>query len=601
MSRCGASVDYGNATLMDVETKQFVQTCEYDSSNTDLLFHRFTIQVAASIHEDDNYFFGLVGLVAGPGADGTIAGLKLNAIQSYFMTPRREFVYRQGDVEILRAFSAGSETNYLDVNNGPKPIDCKVTHFAGFKSYRIEWTIEVCKILCAPDLSEYLVFPDGSVSAVNASQVINNRWEIEESRDSDWYFTRRLSGQLRVAHWRFIPHAFRYLCLPPLMPNFRRESMRFVQSKDQLTLDWEVVDKQRWAAPPPPAIEWDCKHEERTGVGGAMGDGSVSVKLWGGMGTPKRQLFQVAAQIILDRVADLIDPLAGTSQAENAVIPQEMRIVDTVQDNVAEMHFTYFRVPQPETFINTIFKRVGEPIEGVDHTRWPNPIPYDGNSPAGMFAVYLQNPCSGLHGVPTAPVNYQTEADQPDARTDTNGSNIQVFEGETTGGDVPQDSGKKVSPLQLLGTAPYTWYELESRYVTDTGVVALPYTKNSYATSPSPDEVAFFGFHKGLTKRFIYVKAERVGSYADLPFANERVDPNGIKEVMLHRDVVLMAPQLMPDGVRYKHRLEAELVYGLSRTPALTEKLTSGSIPWDTSTKTETVFIPFANQDEGIA
>ncbi len=94
--------------------------------------------------------------------------------------------------------------------------------------------------------------------------------------------------------------------------------------------------------------------------------------------------------------------------------------------------------------------------------------------------------------------------------------------------------------------------------------------------------------HQPITYRTVYVKAFRSGALPVIPeLAQERFDPNGIREVLVDHEIIPASPQLAANQRAYEHSLELYAKYALARTPTPQEKLIAGSRPYDQTTPSE--------------
>ena len=106
---------------------------------------------------------------------------------------------------------------------------------------------------------------------------------------------------MRVRDSRYIAQAFRYLCIPGLLPGYRRVSQRFVSDSTNLVLKYSIEDKQAEAAPPAPAVDWQMHHIDSSKDEFGMVERQLSIKLIGLPNCSKEDLAGAAIRLLDDR------------------------------------------------------------------------------------------------------------------------------------------------------------------------------------------------------------------------------------------------------------------------------------------------------------
>lgn len=141
----------------------------------------------------------------------------------------------------------------MDTNNGPKPLSVAV--LVSCREYhKIRFEIEVAKVRCfAGETEKNNEDPDIPATDIATGIIVSNRCWTNETIDDNFYTTRVFSGKLTVSrNINTSVHSFRDCYYPPLEAGFRRESVRFSESQDGLSLSYVITDKQiRNAAPYP--------------------------------------------------------------------------------------------------------------------------------------------------------------------------------------------------------------------------------------------------------------------------------------------------------------------------------------------------------------
>lgn len=612
------------------------------------------------------------------------------------------------------ALGASPWMQFFDTQNGPKPANVEVTYIAGYKHFRVKFSIEASVVdgLFVPYLADDRDFPERSrdyypAGAANQARksnqeqastdinvedlgILSNRWSVSESRDASFFMQRVTQGKIIVRSMDTFATMKRHLCIPPLARGFQRISMKFIQSPDGLSMDYTVVDQQRYAAPPWPAIDWSGTHREEVEAFGFTGVGQCTVTLRGAAGTSKVLLFQAAIKTIEHRFnykfADN-DQDNGGNLGDRWVVPLKVVIEDKLHEPIITVSATVQRTPDirddkrkegdPQTFVTQqygafIIGMLGKlpaqhatarddagltddekadrddvPVKpnssggeqegssgGVpnpdyknmySYDRWPTPLAYDTNTPAAHMAAYLQEPNLPYHAIPLTdwkarehnsfperdytspgyeePKNPKTDQvgvlpQSPDMGT----GKISVFRGSENAEFPARDTtwpvsgaGGQVQTSEEQQQFQYSHYEIESKYCTAQGIQGVPISGfpqsavgsggESSSEVASTETLCFVKMHQPITYRTIYIKAYRYGAEPEIPIlAQERYDPNGIRELLVDQQIIPSAPQITTNQKMYESCMELHAKYALSRTPTPQEKLIAGSKPYDNTT-----------------
>jgi hypothetical protein len=277
----GTDVYYNGVWLRNCLTTQFDQTVEYDESRTDRLYTRFDITVETLVSEDIEDWEECHGAVFNrTDINHWNSQDKMAALHTVLSVPRGEFKYVQGGNTLLRAnaeIGLNQEVgayflDSTDLNNGPKPRNVSIRHVIANKAYRVTFSIEVCVLFCGSlgNVQQFNTILNNELQGPKAfgsvnRKLLSNRFSIEETRDGSFYNTRTMIGRARVAHPALWDTSVRYLLLPMLTYGYKRESISFTHSSDGLDVAYRVIDRQRYAAPPWPAVDFQGNHTEATG------------------------------------------------------------------------------------------------------------------------------------------------------------------------------------------------------------------------------------------------------------------------------------------------------------------------------------------------
>ena len=565
-------VAYNGVTLRSVQTLRFDESAQYDESNTDLLYHKFSIRVAGSIHPDRDITHG-VDII---GISSSNATSIMRAIHDRLMQPRHTFVFRNGPTTLIRATQGDPSQLDVDVDNGPKPRNCNITQIAGRQLYRVEFDIDIAVVRCSP--SEQQQFP--TFGAQRDGRVLNNRWSMADTIDENHVTTRTVEGTLRVAHINYWPHFLRYLTVPALQPGYKREAMRFVDSPDGLVLKYLIVDRQHYASPPPSATSWKCTFRDVTGRAGATAFSEMHVHLQGAprSNTPF-ELLEDAIEVVFQRLGNLRKQWEQQAQGKHPFVLEHMAITESLHTNAIDVHVRIQHIIKDRSAINTRIDPIGTKLnlKNYDPDRWRIPGLFDGVSPAAAFAKYWQSPCDTAHGI--VRVQQLQGARTVARKVDQGSGEQQIFQASTP---IKPDDQSGISAEQR-GSFPYLHYEIESRYVTGKGVIQLPIARAN--GEESDDTVRIFRLHQGAARRIITIRAERVGDWPTLPSQDEiKKDANEIEGHLVDCDILPEAPQLTADGKTRTFRIEARYVYALTRPVKPTERLEAGADPREQGT-----------------
>lgn len=532
---------YNGVTIKNALTKSFQQEAVFDDSQTDVLYHRFQISVVGYIHLHADV--DSPAKITGPTGEQSPIATQHQDIRTRLMQNRGVFTYSIGNVQLLGA-SVG-----IDVNNGPRPLKLEIVHIGGRGLLRVAYTIEVCKIEC----------PGGSENpAANNGGVVNNRWSMWEEFDQNWFALRTVRGKLRVDRVDLNPHAFRGWVVPPLQRGFKRERMAFNTHPNGLELEYEIMDRQVWAAAPAPATSWTASHVEGTNDGVAS-FGSVAIRVEGPPKCDKKDLLQIAAQICEWRLQ--------IKNGGGVFLIEGVEIIDALHESSIEMRVRIRHMEPIQSYFGTIGNLMGRPVssdefngEAYDQFASRSPTAADLTSPTGLFICYLQQPCSPEHSiqqVTDAPPDDEYGGDEGNGETEII---------ETTGplgNYVPSWSEEHAQAI-------YTYYTLENHYVNDGLRVQLPVAKFSNGGEALQKTSATVRLGIGATQRLIVIDAERAGDWPKVPPAADFEDSTGVNRLLNHR-FINRAPRLATDGRTMIYAIKAAYLYAMDRPPTAQE------------------------------
>lgn len=489
--------------------------------------------------------------------------------------------------------------NLVDVNNGPTPLNVSIVQVFGGRAFRVSFEIEIHRHLCL-DQEDIYTKPSGIGDDDNPKPnefVISNTWSTEETCDDKFCRTRTVEGTLRVRDQRYWAQGFRSLCLPGLLPGYRRMSQRFASDPTNLVLKYRVEDKQSEAAPPWPCTDWVMSHTDGAKNEYGMVTRHLSLTLTGMPKASKAQLIGLALNILDARFAGASAGFTSDDEFK-AIRPvpffREGLVITQASDKPTVELLCDIRMHLAGIGgFETAVQGSSSPLAGIDGYNpdsWPAPRPYDADSPAGIFACYLQSPCNQWHGIP--------ESQQLNLGDDYDTDNLHPVEPNTAPNYWEEsDYEYYESPVVILETPdinrtdhiayPYTHVELDTRYSNNHGRMVLPYSiprdenEGNESLDPSYVSLAVIPIHAGVQERVISVNATRHGLPPELPEpVATLVDPNGIKQHLVGvSQIVIDAPQSSADQSHRVFSVQAKFTYALARPMANTETFMSGNNP----------------------
>jgi len=554
----GTTLVYNGVEIRKCLTRNFRQENVYDQSNSDLLFHRFTVTVVGYVHGTQN--FTTVGIVP-PGFSTSDATVNQRIIRALLLEPRKRFDMSVGDETLLSCAPriTGPDDQKIDNNvhkgdldSGPKPKHCNVTMIAGTRMYQVEYEIEICKLECA--------------SNGNQSGVLSNRWSMRDSIDGNWYTTRTMSGRLRVADVNLNPQTFRYLIVPPLQDGFKRESIETMTDPNGLELEYTVVDREVFTAAPAPATEWQATHRVMTNDGNSCRS-ECSTTVTGSKYANKVELIELAMDIV--------------TQTLRLDIPQNKleaaHIVDYLHENRVDVMASCMNYPIDQiTPIPFTRFATGVPYKRPDYNPERSQVPnvFGTASLTGLWVSYLQSPCSPKHGVPQLTIHSEEKPGEGDRVTNTK------IKSQT--GKLPVDNDVVKNYSDESREAVYTFYSVETAHTTEPNCIQLPVSTDSRKTT---DTCIFVDLARPVQYRDVVIAGQRYGAWPSMPKNQDGETIYGnVKLRQIGREIVTnKAPALTSNGKTYLYETTLQYRLGYSRPLKANESLPIGKIPIDNS------------------
>lgn len=255
-----------NGVYIHLSKTDFTVTDEKDPSGSDVLWYKYTVKVRGFISPSLGQFPGVSG------ADQS--HVMQAALQHHLQAPRRSLLYQIGNTTILE------QDGGMDAHLGPFPVQVHVkAPVAGV--YPVDFTVECRKSSCGDECDV-------------GHPVVSLRWEQTESFGENWEATLTTSGLLICRSDLLLSaDSFRPLCVPPVLPDYKRVQSSYTLSPDGTRLRFNFVDKEYDRLPPYPATKADGQFVVQV-TNGAKRVGNVRVKLEGQKGTSRSHLMLVA-------------------------------------------------------------------------------------------------------------------------------------------------------------------------------------------------------------------------------------------------------------------------------------------------------------------
>ena len=578
MPTAGTNVRYGDVTLWNVLTREFLQETVFDESDTDRLYQRFTVSVTGYMHDESAW--NTIGVSPQVAGSPRSAAATHALVRRKLAEPRQAFEMKLGvdalgnGGDVLLSASPAGRVNDLtdrDVRNGPRCTSSAVTHVASNTLLRVEATFVICKLECDEQGGRYS--PE--------RPVLSNRWSVTDNIGPDLYTTREYVGKLVLAAPRFQTDSFRDLVVPPLQPGMRRERMTFAVAADGLSLAYTISDRDVTWAPPPGATSFDYRYTESTGDG-FLGTGEIAVALQGARDANRKDLIRLAVSFVEAKL------FQNQQHREARELIEVFSVTETGGTNDVNKVEAYCRLKHtaawnPAAAAIVSAARMGRPITAAD---WDRPA-YDpdrnpggrvGEAPilqgpislAGAFIPYLQCPCCDRHDI-------GTRTEWPGGRPGRTGDQV------PTTGAVVEETPDAPPPYEssLHSTAMYLNWQLDSTYRTNRLRAHLPVARRAGYSGAGDDgsTSATVQLGVGHAYRTVRLRGSRQGAPPPLPTPADYAD-GSLKAKLLTNHVRAPTVERTTDGAEV-HTIEAEYVFGLNRMPTTNDDARIGVDPRD--------------------
>ena len=499
-------VVYNGVTIEYASITNWEETAEYDESGMNLVANKITLTIEGSVFplftrggayrlggETTNVSLDNYDAEAILPSNTTSFGFRLNYCLRQLSVPRKKFEMYSPitKVRYFEAYPFDSEKEIaklnarqrrnLDVNGGPKPRSVSVLQTCN-EFARISFTIEITKIRCLAGE----VGGEGSAEKLGfdpaKGHVVSNRFWTDETIDANFYTTRTFTGKLRISSPLKTVHYYRDLYYPPLEDGFRRDSVRFSESQDGLSLSYVVTDKQIRCAAPWPATSYSGNCSFSITNQSVMTVG-FQLSMVGRPDAPKKALLQRCIEAFLNKTRQFNKNGCSTitqsfNVAENIGDPPSVTLnakllltVNTSTKITPSEDIAQFSLPTLDA--------IGEPPEWGDIKIGDNdPIEYrrirsDKPNPYGYDVYYVFE--DENYGVPTSNSGTGNASPTPSENTTESSETTETEDEEDDDTDEQLGGLGASSPavhgfIKCMATAPCVVQS--SRYVQDASIAA---------------------------------------------------------------------------------------------------------------------------------
>lgn len=472
----------------------------------------------------------------------------LPTIRHMLNMPRRRILYQVGGYTIVswQPFSGAP-----DALLGPMPMKPASVEPHGNGSFFVDVSYRVSTYDC------------GEASLTDP--VTSLRWTQSESFDEKWVSTIETSGTLHVrADLMQNADNFRALCVPPLLPDYRRTGYRITLAPDGLSLDFSFTDVEQSLLPPYPAIKASGRFTVQCERPGVKRAGQVDITLEGAKGCSRRDLMNVALRMAYSKLqAEGFasgTPIVWGSFSEDLFDPQ---VTVSMHANLPPLGGGGFSAPpspglaslggggrlessQSDSGAPAVMKSVGQ-TPGVTEYR-PGIAPPVRKRLLGLVAAGFRDPCIAAEGI-------VTELRNSPGNSSANGGML-----GSGNAPVPPTVSVGVGPTGTAGTAvkdfaPYDAYIVEAKWELHSGKVVMPGT--GVGPTPNRGEVVTVS-GQSMTLEVSWF-AQRTGMPPVLPSFNAP-DPN---LVALSGTVIPSELSLAASGSSIVYKVAGHYSYGV--------------------------------------
>lgn len=203
------------------------------------------------------------------------------AIYTKLMTKRKTLAYIVDGVDMIPSLQNGN-TGTVDAKNGPEPKSCNFINLT-------DSTFILVFSIVAHYWENNQITPSGTplVSLNKKGNIaLSNKWMESVEIDQFGLTTRNRNGEFVIRSDNY-DGATPYDLIPQMtmltIPSgFMRQKSRYTMTPDGLKLKYDIIDKEWYKTPPPPAYYAEGTYSETTSKADALRYGHCTVALRGG-------------------------------------------------------------------------------------------------------------------------------------------------------------------------------------------------------------------------------------------------------------------------------------------------------------------------------
>ena len=501
-----------------------------------------------------------------------------NAVRGALMTPRCALTYTVNGEQLI------SSPNGLptDVNNGPRPISCKISKNIGGTTFLVQYKVETWVTECQVGR------PD---------TVISNRWKTIDTVDEQLRTTKRYIGRAvlradNLAGLQFSADHYRSFLFPPVPLGFKRVQMNVQLSEANNMLFYDVVDQEQFVTignqhQSNGVMKWEAFYmtgtlEDEGGAAVPMCKAGIEISVWGERDTDNLTLALWCIRLAYQK-------LQLDAPGANMPVLRRVHFMTALHDRHVKLQCEVMKAPvnaANNVSILDLLQLKDDKIK-VFTNDGVSPQPYvegtRGSHQWDMLAQSIRGYC-------------QTCVDQ-----NNQNSYLQPVEWGDDGSDGNYDNTYPKVNVSLGDYLPYyennqysdniyNEYRVDVHYETDMGVIQAPVSAGTYygsslggQTTSYPSQAvssSFMQAYTPMTKKVVTWTAQRFG---EVPVIPDPV-PQDTNLVLLHQKYQLTAPEVMADTETEIYHASGTYYYGLKNPQKPGDVLKTGSLPWTTLT-----------------
>ncbi len=662
--------EYNGVQLRDCQTLSMREEPEYASDGITFIGMRYHLRVLGYFGGETSNYYPQIGTDPNDPNDTALtaftrpgAGQHFAYLNQYLNTPRKRLRYfvdaipfndptaelpaggfpfaihdvvPAGEIDTTLPDNAGLAKPTHEIAGGPKPVMVDVTHIAANEVWRVECEYTFVKpALCREFVNEEQTDLDPNSTEADGVQdqfatdrespaeftpqhrqlgIRSHIWSCTEQVDTNFFTTRTYRGELRVISPEINVMDYRVLCVPPLIPGMRRESIEYIQSTDRLTLAYTIVDKEVFVTPPKDFTTLTIEHTEGSVLPRFAASAYVLlvIKLGGDRAANLYNMLRYAWAIadaktrLYDRANKVPDAFnfildscdvsysEGTHQDNSVTLSITGRRVITKEQEAIPGNAKWISWLSPEWFQRLADDGLRRNVPGLDPYAndlmrgnreldgGGSDVPDDsgGIGPVSAFHAALSEACATNFAWTNLADN--TEADD----TRRAAIRFQLLNGISLTPTISAGLTDQVPSLvnQSENSLSHNQYQYTASYITTSYdkhalSIALPSSETTSTSTLALPHTAFVRIGPEQWIRTVHVVAERYGATPEMPEAKDlytddgllhptHTSPSPMQCKLLSATVTPSAPQYTPDKSGRLFRIEGTYRYATSYPPA---------------------------------